>query len=178
MEQYPPSPHSCCSLQVSTSTLHFLTHAAGIYLNPTFSYPYGFRFDVEVMDGFFTCVERMVSFEQEHEDISKEMEVYRMGGGTFGFNMAIKNRTTKMPGKLQFVSNFQVQNFNVFFYVSHFSFNLQMLGGQAMVPEYPISKSLPFECSTKHAVPLGVSATKVYLTKYTSKSATCKKISN
>lgn len=60
------------------------------------------------MDGFFTCVERMVAFEQEREDISKEMEVYRMGGGTFGFTMAIKNRTTKMPGKLQFVSNFQV----------------------------------------------------------------------
>ena len=52
------------------------------------------------MDGFFTCVERMVSSEQEREEISKEMEVYRMGGGTFGFNMAIKNRTTKMPGKL------------------------------------------------------------------------------
>eukprot|EP00253_Pinus_taeda_P002491 PITA_02491 len=51
----------------------------------------------QVMDGFFTCVERMVSSEQEREEISKEMEVYRMGGGTFGFNMAIKNRTTKMP---------------------------------------------------------------------------------
>jgi hypothetical protein len=50
-----------------------------------------------------------------------------------------------------------------------------MLGGQAMVAEYPISKSLPFECSAKHAVPLGVSATGVYLTKYTAKSATGKK---
>eukprot|EP00253_Pinus_taeda_P008055 PITA_08055 len=49
------------------------------------------------MDGFFACVERMVSSKQEREDISKEMEVYRMGGGIFGFNMAIKNRTTKMP---------------------------------------------------------------------------------
>eukprot|EP00253_Pinus_taeda_P022917 PITA_22917 len=53
-------------------------------------------FDAEVMDGFFTCVERMVSSEQEREDISKEMEVYRMRGGTFGFTMAIKNRTTKI----------------------------------------------------------------------------------
>ena len=90
------------------NTLHRPIHAAGIYLNPAFSYARGFRFDAEVMDGFFTCVERMVSSEQEHEDISKEMEVYRMGGGTFGFNMAIKNRMTKMPGKLQLVSNFQV----------------------------------------------------------------------
>jgi len=49
-----------------------------------------------------------------------------------------------------------------------------MLGGQAMVPEYPISKSLPFECSAKHAVPLGVSAIGVFLTKYTPKSATGK----
>ena len=60
------------------------------------------------MDGFFTCVERMVASEQEREDISKEMGVYRMVGGTLGFNMAIKNRMTKMPSKLLFVSNFQV----------------------------------------------------------------------
>ena len=81
-------------------------HATRIYLNPTFSYSCGFLFHTKTMDGFFTCVKRMVSSEQECEDISKEMEVYRMGGGTFGFTMALKNRTTKMPGKLQFVSNF------------------------------------------------------------------------
>ena len=88
----------------------FPIHVAGIYLNPAFSYSCGFRFDVEVMDGFFTCVERMVEFEQEREDISKEMEIYRMAGGTFGFTMAIKNRTTKMPGMLQFVSTFNFHN--------------------------------------------------------------------
>eukprot|EP00253_Pinus_taeda_P027464 PITA_27464 len=90
------------------NTLHRPIHVAGVYLNPAFSYACGFRVDAEVMDGFFTCVKRMVSSEQEHEEISKEMEVYRMGGGTFGVNMAIKNKTTKMPGKVQFVSNFQV----------------------------------------------------------------------
>ena len=90
------------------NTLHRPIHAASIYLNPAFSYAYGFRFDVKVVDGFFTCVERMVSYEQEHEEISKEMEVYKMGSGRFGFNMAIKNRTTQMPGKLQCVSNSQV----------------------------------------------------------------------
>ena len=82
------------------NTLHRPIHAASVYLNLAFTYACGFRFDAEVMDGFFTCVERMVSSEQEREEISKEMEVYRMGGGTFGFNMAIKNRSTKMPGKL------------------------------------------------------------------------------
>ena len=90
------------------NTLHHPIHAASIYLNLAFPYARGFIFDAEVMDGFFTSVERMVAFEQEREDISKEMVVYRMGCGTFGFNMAIKKRTTKMLGKLQFVSNFQV----------------------------------------------------------------------
>ena len=50
-----------------------------------------------------------------------------------------------------------------------------MFGGQAMVAKYPISKSLPFEYSAKHAVPLSVSAIGVYLTKYI---ATSKKKSN
>jgi hypothetical protein len=82
------------------NTLHRLIHAAGIYLNPTFSYSCGFRFDVEVMDGFLTCVQRMVPSQQERAEISKEMEIYRMSGGTFGFDMAIHDRKTKMPGKL------------------------------------------------------------------------------
>ena len=37
------------------NTLHPLIHAACLYLNSTFSYACGFRFDVEVMDGFFQC---------------------------------------------------------------------------------------------------------------------------
>jgi hypothetical protein len=82
------------------NTLHRPIHAAGIYLNPAFSYSCGFRFDVEVMEGFFTCVERMVLSHEERAKISKEMEIYRMSGGTFGFQMAIADRKTKMPGKL------------------------------------------------------------------------------
>eukprot|EP00253_Pinus_taeda_P027205 PITA_27205 len=102
-------------------------------------------FDVEVMDGFFTCVERMVSSEQEREEISKEME------GSIGWEVTHLVLTWLLRiGRPK----------------------CQMLGGQAMVLEYPISKSLPFKCSAKHAVPLGVRATGVYLTKYTPKSAT------
>jgi hypothetical protein len=40
------------------NTLHPLIHATGIYLNPTFSYSCGLRFDVEVMDAFLTCVSK------------------------------------------------------------------------------------------------------------------------
>ena len=82
------------------NTLHHPIHAAGIYLNPAFSYSCGFRFDVEIMEGFLTCVERMVVSHEERAEISKEMEIYRMSGGTFGFQMAIADRKTKMPGKL------------------------------------------------------------------------------
>jgi hypothetical protein len=67
------------------NTLHFPIHAARIYLNPAFSYSFGFRFDVEVMEGFLTCVDRMVLSHEERAEISKETEIYRMSGGTFGF---------------------------------------------------------------------------------------------
>eukprot|EP00253_Pinus_taeda_P015356 PITA_15356 len=80
------------------NTLHRPIHAAGIYLNPAFSYPCGFLLDAEIMDGFLTCVQRM------------------------------------------------------------------MHGGLAMVQEYPISKSLPFESSTKHVAPQDASVTGVLQT--------------
>jgi len=38
-----------------------------------------------------------------------------------------------------------------------------MLGGQTIVVEYPISKSLRFECSAKHVVHPDVSTIGVYL---------------
>eukprot|EP00253_Pinus_taeda_P006302 PITA_06302 len=79
------------------NTLHRLIHAVGIFLNPTFSYACGFVFDAEIMDGFLTCVQRMVRSLAEHIEISKEIETYRMAGGTFGFEMAVIDRTIKMP---------------------------------------------------------------------------------
>jgi hypothetical protein len=66
-----------------SNTLHRPIHVVGIYLNPTFSYSCGFRFDVEVMEGFLTCVERMVVSHDERAKISKEIEIYRMSWWDF-----------------------------------------------------------------------------------------------
>ena len=52
------------------------------------------------MDGFLTCVQRMGSDSQEHVNIAKEMEIYRMVVETFGFDMVFRDRKTKMLGKL------------------------------------------------------------------------------
>eukprot|EP00253_Pinus_taeda_P032362 PITA_32362 len=79
------------------NTLHRPIHAARIYLNPAFSYAYGFVFDAEIMDGFLTCVQRMVRSPTERIEISKEIETYRIAGGTFGFDMVVTDKTTKMP---------------------------------------------------------------------------------
>ena len=73
-------------------TLHHPIHDVGLYLNPAFSHSCGFRFEVEVMDGFFECVERIVEFNDDHTEISKELEVYRRVTGTFGFQMEKKEQ--------------------------------------------------------------------------------------
>jgi len=53
----------------------------------------------------------MVSPLEERAEISKEMEIYMMTGGTFIFDMDIHDKKTKMPGKLYFVSNFIVSSY-------------------------------------------------------------------
>jgi hypothetical protein len=90
------------------NTLHRLIHATGLYLNSTYSYASGFRFDVEVMYGFFQCVQRMVLSPVERLEISKQIQIYKLSVGIFGYEMAIQDRTTTMSSKLQFVSNFQI----------------------------------------------------------------------
>jgi hypothetical protein len=74
------------------------------------------------MDRFFTCDERMLLNPQEHMEISKEMETYKIIARTFGFDMVVHDRKTKMLGKLHFVSNLNVSssfvsNFKVYIYV-------------------------------------------------------------
>jgi hypothetical protein len=71
------------------NTLHHLIHAARALPQPTYSYACGFRFDAEVMDGFFQCVERMVLTPVERSEISKQIEIYKLSVGTFGYDMAI-----------------------------------------------------------------------------------------
>jgi hypothetical protein len=64
------------------NSLHRLIHAAGLYLNLAYSYASGSRFDAEVMDGFFQCVQRMVLTPAKHSEISKQIEIYKLSVGT------------------------------------------------------------------------------------------------
>eukprot|EP00253_Pinus_taeda_P012389 PITA_12389 len=77
--------------------IHRPIHAAGIFLNPAFSYACGFIFDAKIMDGFLTCAQRMVRSPAKHTEISKEIETHRMARDTFGFDMVVIDRTIKMP---------------------------------------------------------------------------------
>jgi hypothetical protein len=38
----------------------------------------------------------------EHSDTSKQNEIYMMASRILGYDMAVQDRTTRMPGKLQF----------------------------------------------------------------------------
>jgi hypothetical protein len=87
-------------------TLHRPIHAAGLYLNPAFSYSYGFRFDSEVMSGFFECVQRMVPSAADRLELSQQLELYKRSIGLFGFDMAINDRKNIMPSKFHLVLSF------------------------------------------------------------------------
>jgi hypothetical protein len=92
------------------NTLHHPIHAVGLYLNPAFSYTYGFRFDSEVMSDFFECVQRMVRSATNQLKLSQDLELYKRSIGLFGFDMAINDRKTIMPSKFHLVLTFKFQN--------------------------------------------------------------------
>jgi hypothetical protein len=84
------------------NSLHRPIHATGLYLNPAFTYACGFNFDGEVIDGFLQCVQRMVLTPTECSEISRHNEIYRMASEMLGYDMAVQDRTTRMPCKIQF----------------------------------------------------------------------------
>eukprot|EP00253_Pinus_taeda_P003827 PITA_03827 len=68
----------------------------GVYLNLAFSYACGFRFDAEVMDGFFTCVEKMVSSELESQRFNDMVYVY--------YNLRLWVRQRQKPTDVEAIS--------------------------------------------------------------------------
>ena len=57
----------------------------------------------------FSSVQRMVLTPSERAEISRQMEIYRMSGGTFGYDMAVQDRTTRMPSTICLkLSNFDL----------------------------------------------------------------------
>jgi hypothetical protein len=79
--------------------LHRPIHAVALFLNPAFSYKCNFDFNDEVMDGLFTCLRRMVPDVVTRDQINREKEMYRECDALFGFEDAVKLRTTLMPRK-------------------------------------------------------------------------------
>jgi hypothetical protein len=92
------------------NTLHRPIHVAGLYLNPAFSYIYGFKFDSEVMSNFFECVQMMVPSAADRLELSQEWELYKRSIGLFGFEMAINDRKNIMLSKFHLVLTFKFQN--------------------------------------------------------------------
>jgi hypothetical protein len=76
------------------------------------------------MDGFLECVKRMVLTPIKCRKISKQMKIYRLAVGTFGYDMAVQDRSTRMLGKLQFVSNFNALPF--YLLVTSWKYNLNL----------------------------------------------------
>lgn len=77
--------------------LHQPLHAAGYYLNPEFFYANGGEVAEEVNSGFIRSVERLIPDPMVQDKISMELELYRKAEGTFGFNMAKRQRSLLAP---------------------------------------------------------------------------------
>jgi len=82
-----------------TYCLHRPLHAAGKYLNPKFFYADSFEVDNEVMDGLYTCIERMISNDNLRALVPKEMQAYKKVEGRVLSSVICKmSRNTLRPG--------------------------------------------------------------------------------
>ncbi|KAK2429465.1 hypothetical protein QL285_027902 [Trifolium repens] len=75
--------------------LHHPLHAAGHYLNPKYFYcdPL-IENDSKLLDGLYTCIDKLSESDEVVDSIHGELSKYRMGVGHFGLKEAIRQRAT------------------------------------------------------------------------------------
>ncbi|XP_027357050.1 uncharacterized protein LOC113866362 [Abrus precatorius] len=89
-----------------TCQLHCPLHAAGHILNPEFYYDNPqIEFDLEVTDGLYDCIKRLVPSRDVQQSILLELPIYKSGGGLFGSDFAKSQRKSIAPGNS---SNFSI----------------------------------------------------------------------
>ncbi|XP_074375325.1 uncharacterized protein LOC141717112 [Apium graveolens] len=80
--------------------LHQPLHAAGYYLNPEFySTNLDIESDHEVINGLYTCIEKMVPSQTEQDRIADQISLYRNADNLFGISMARRQRSSKSPAE-------------------------------------------------------------------------------
>ncbi|WOL01680.1 hypothetical protein Cni_G10397 [Canna indica] len=80
--------------------LHRPLHAAGPFLNPEFYYANPLlEFDLEVTNGLYECIKRLVPSREVQQKILIELPIYKASGGLFGTDFAISQRNTLAPAQ-------------------------------------------------------------------------------
>ncbi|KAF8379081.1 hypothetical protein HHK36_028509 [Tetracentron sinense] len=72
-------------------------HAAGYYLNPRFHYDPNFKADIEVKQGLYDCIERMIPSSRDRVIIDDQMDLFKGAKGLFARETAKLTRKTKQP---------------------------------------------------------------------------------
>ncbi|KAF8369944.1 hypothetical protein HHK36_032026 [Tetracentron sinense] len=94
--------------------MHRPLHAAGYYLNPRFQYDPKFKADIEVKQGLYDCIERMISSSRDRIIIDDQMDLFKGVKGLFARETAKLTRKTKQPGNLSFPVNLLLLFFKKF----------------------------------------------------------------
>ncbi|XP_020203984.2 uncharacterized protein LOC109789440 [Cajanus cajan] len=80
--------------------LHRPLHAAAYYLNPHFHYDPNFRDDdVEVKQGLYNCMTRLVSDLNERSKIGTQLAEFHYARGLFGLDTAVASRKIMLPAE-------------------------------------------------------------------------------
>ncbi|KAJ1410141.1 Ribonuclease H-like superfamily [Sesbania bispinosa] len=83
-----------------TCQLHRPLHAAGHFFNPEFFYDNPqLEFDLEVTDGLYDCIKRLVPSKDVQQSILLELPMYKNAAGLFGSDFAKLQRKTIAPGE-------------------------------------------------------------------------------
>jgi hypothetical protein len=87
--------------------LHKPLHAAGHILNPEIYYSNRERIDcdTEVQEGLYNCIAKLVPSSGIQDKITMELTKYKEAEGLFGMDMAKRQRSTRSPGIIYFLTS-------------------------------------------------------------------------
>ena len=86
--------------------LHCDLHATAYYLNPRYRWSPDVSEHMEVKQGLYRCMDRLITDEPIQSKVDNQLEMFKYKKGMFGYKRSLASYMTRPPGNILYIFNY------------------------------------------------------------------------